>query len=175
MKYLNTYEIKKYPNTKFYWAYESKDFKVHKIITGPNKDKISFRFYDKSNDNYSIKCSTILGCAKVVDTKYENDENLRSIEIGGDKFRRVYINSVEAIIRLFIIDEFSKDFFNSKYFDFKRLINIFGSIFGKVLRDAKNIGNVIDNLKILKQKMLKMEEENFKKWKFENDTKKYNL
>jgi len=176
MKYLKKYETQRYNENRFYWAFECDDFKVHKITYGPNKDKISFRHYDKSNGNYSIKGSAILGCSLVVDTKYEKDEKLRGIEIGGNKYRKVYPRSIEIIIRNFIVNEHGEDYYKQvKSFEIRDLFHTFGDIFSSIMEQANTIGDVIDGLKDLKGKMIKYLEENFKKWELENNVKKYNI
>ena len=177
MIYLNKYESQRYYKNYFFWAFESKYFKVHKITSGPNKDKISFRFYNEENDTYNIKCSAILGCTRIIDTKYESNEKLRSIDIGGKKFRKVYYNSIESILKEFLIYNYTDEQIKKMgyYLDIRKLITIFGGIFSKIMNESKIIGDVIDKLKIIKKEITKKQYEHFKKWKFDNDTKKYNL
>lgn len=158
--------------------------KIHKIPNGVNKDKITFRFFNKINNDYTDKCSLMLGCARVIGTKYENNTEIRNIEIGGDKFRKVLYNTVETIILLFLKDlnytklgkyEINTISGEKYYINTKKLVYLFTDYFQNILTNAINIGDVIDELKKLKPKIIKKHQDIFDEWLLDKNINKFNI
>lgn len=118
-----------------YWIFQDDFLKIRKLPIGSCKGKILFRFYNEQEDNWTV-CSMILGCAKLINTKYEHNNELRKIEIG--EYRKHNISSINAILRLFcqndeeLITRFKKEWTDE-------IQNIVDS--------AINFGDIIDRLK----------------------------
>lgn len=153
----NEYDIDKFdhhinPN---YWAFEDNNLKIHKILHGANKGKIIFRFFDEEEQNFNIKYSMLLGCAKILDTNYENNQKIRAITLGPEKFKNVYNNTVDSILRHFCNND-------------DKLVATMRDEYSKILenvpKESKNLGDIIDKLKLIKY--------NFK---IITEPKKYNL
>lgn len=160
--------------------------KIHKIPNGINKDKITFRFFNKINNDYTDRCSLMLGCARVIGTKYENDTELRNIEIGGSKFRKNHYITIEAIINYFIKDLNYKKYRPSKYeivspdgekyyVNNKYLVTLFEADFQNIVENANIIGDIIDELKKLKPKILKVQQNHYDEWALNKNINKYNI
>ena len=136
MKYLKTYESSKSP-----FIYEvEKEFKIHKIQYGTNKGKTSFKFYNEEACTYSNTLSFLLGCFKILDTKFEHDPKIRRIEFGGDRYRKLMHGTASSIIKRLENVDFVKKEDKLKYGD--KLQNI--------LTYSKNLGDIMDGLKMLK-------------------------
>lgn len=182
MKYLKKYEYKTIEidfDKKSYFEFEDDYLKIHKIKNGENKGKIFFKFFE----DYALIASSslMLGCAKILDSKYEKDKNIRDIEISGHiKFRKIQPNTMEAILKIFvskigypekeaknILSKITKDGFNE-------IVSIDNDIRMIALR-SKNLGEVLDGLKKIQESFIESKIERFKEWEFQNNIKNFNL
>lgn len=138
-----------------YWAFEDEKLKIHKILNGPNKGKILFYFLNEETNLFNDKFSMLLGCAMILDTKYERKKEIREITLGPIQFRKVYVNTITAILERFC--EYDN-----------KLISIMKERFSEQLKqipeNSNNLGDMIDALKIIKYE-----------FKLITEPKKYNL
>lgn len=180
MKYLKTYEEKYEIDLNFdkinsYYLFEDNYLKIKKIKNGENKGKIFFNFFE----DYALisKSSLMLGCAKILDTKYEKNKNIRNIEISDSiKFRKVQPNTMDAILKIFINkigypEKEVKNIFSKRY---NEMMSIDNDIRMIALR-SKNLGEVLDGLKKIQESFIESERERFEEWEFQNNIKNFNL
>lgn len=117
-----------------YWIFQDEFLKIRKLPGGPFKGKILFKFYQDIN-NWDV-CSMILGCAKLINTKYEHNSQLREITIG--EYRKINPSSINAILRLFcqndeeLITRFKKEWTDEIH---------------NIVDSASNFGDIIDGFK----------------------------
>ena len=175
MKHLKIFE-----DYSLNFAFEDENLKIEKILYGNNKDKISFRFY--IDDILSHKSSLMYGCSEILDSKYENNVNVRKIEIGGIKFRQIHENTIRFIIDDFLKKtDYDKDFF--QYMPGKIKVNTIRNIikihftkdFTEIIEKSKNLGEVLDKLKRLRNEILDFLIDYYEEYQLNKDTNKYNL
>lgn len=172
------------------YPYEDNYLKIHKIKQGPNKGKIQFRFiiptdnmfYSKKDEEN--KSSMVLGCVKILDTKYENNSQIRKIELGPVRFRKVAPNTMESVFVEFLIDmgyeaDKSTMYAESRYGIFSNLLKELKEKFSNELKvvaeNANNLGDVIDNIKNIRQKVFDYLKPHFSEWQLQRSAKQYNL
>ena len=175
MKYIKTYED--FENKWF--AFEDSNLRVHKIKNGENKDKIMFATPYKNEDGVETwsKHSLMLGCARLLDTKYENNPKIREVEIGGMKFREIKIGTLSAISRLFLMQMgYSKEKVNTIIVSFSLIsLDPIADNLKSLIETAKNLGEVIDGLRIIRDEFFDFHREEYEAWRLNTDIKKYNL
>lgn len=126
--------------TDNYWVFKDDFLKIRKLTKEPVEGKILFRFY---YEKYEDVCSMLYGCAKLLNTKYENNDQIRGITLGD--YRKVNTSSINAILRLFCQnDEELAKRIKIKYSD-----DIY-----KIVDNAHNLGDVIDGLRIFYDKKI---------------------
>jgi uncharacterized protein YpbB len=171
------YESTDYPAIQFQDEY----LIVHKVTEGPNKGLIKFKVYEESSERYSITYSMLYGAAFLLDSKYETNEQIRNIKLENiAKFRKVNDNTIDAIIFEFLKDiGYSKDKIERMRFDsyhsIKELNTIFFSAIKEVAKYSKNIGEVFDGLRRIRDGFFYYEKPYFDEWKLKNNQEKYNL
>ena len=166
-----------------YWAFEDDYLKIHKILHGTNRGKIQFRTPNKENPYTLNKFSMMYGASVLLDTKYVNLPEIREIEIGRELFRKVATNTMDSIMIEFTkrIDFTDYDNVNDKDgFTIKRLLISsatfkFGDKIKEIALEAKNLGDIFDNLKIVKDEVYEYQTEMYNNFKLELDMKKYNM
>lgn len=176
------------------FPYQDNYLRIHKIKQGPNKGKIHFIFiipteYDtvkhikKDEEN---KYSMVLGCIKILDTEYENNPQIRNIELGPVRFRKVAPNTMESVFIEFLIsmgyeteDKAGNMYSAARFGEFSELLkdlkDTFSDELGKVAETAKNLGEVMDNLKILRNEIFETLKNHFEDWQLQRSIKSYNL
>lgn len=182
MKFVKKYEeiIKRMNRVVLF---QDSNLTIIEIIEGVNKDKISFRIY--GDDGLWEGYSMIAGCVKILDTDYINNSDIRKIEINGEKFRAVQDRTITDVFIEFLID---MGFDKKSATDSNRLINknaqhwnsnydnnIFAKKIRKLTKNARNLGDIFDGLKKIREEFYVFEKEDYEKWKLENTMKKFNL
>ena len=168
----------KYFNAENKWfAFADDNLRIHKIKNGANKDKIIFATPYRENEVETwSKQSLMLGCTSLLDTEHENNPEVRKIEIGGMKFRKIQNTTLGAISRYFLMQMgFSKERVNIIYNGLRILRPIFVDELRKLAETAKNLGEVIDGLKIIREEFFNSNKDEYDAWRLDTDTKKYNL
>jgi len=175
MKYIKNFEDISLPSNDYYYFKDEKLI-VHKIFNGPNQDKIFFRFYNEEHENFSDKCSMMLGCTKILNTEYENIEKIRNMELGGSKFRKVHQNTYNTIFNYFL-EKFGYNSDEVRYVKrrqpYRKWESYFKAELQKIATDAKDLGDVLDGLKKYKKDIYDLME--IEKFRLETDVKKYNM
>lgn len=172
MKIKKFENISKYFNKddRYLYAFEDENLQIEKISYGPNNGKIQIRFYDEKTNHYSYKCSMMAGCARLIDTEYENYPEIRKIELAPDydefkKFRKVQTNTIESILKYFLEK-------NGIINEFIRLSTIkYKEQIKNIAENAKDLGDILDELR----KIYIQIKFDYDEWKMQNDANKYNL
>jgi len=142
---------------------------------GPS-DKQDGQIYLKTratiNNNWT-RTTLIAGVAKLLGTEYENNAKLREIKIP-NTMSTVQYQTKGAIINHFLKDY---DYDRTKMQSRIRLNNIFYSTttFYIMIKNSRNIGELIDKMKEFKKNFKKMEDVEYEKWKMSQEADKYNL
>jgi hypothetical protein len=158
----------------------NKDLLINKITEGANKGKILFKFWNEENRTFGDKYSMMAGCAKILDTEYGKNEQLRNIKLEGMKIRKVQTNTVERVVYNFLLDLGYVNEFPDKYLThggelILRLRNKFSEKIKAIPTTSNDLGDIIDELKKVRQELFDFQREDYEKWVFDTDTKKYNL
>ena len=133
--------LKKYESSGSPFIYKADGyFWIHKINFGANKGKILFRFYNEESRNYADSNSMLLGCFRILGTKHEYDPKLRKIKLGGEKFRKLYYGTLDAIVKRLEDVKYTTNEMRKQYEDKLQ----------DTLTLSKNLGDVMDGLKIMK-------------------------
>lgn len=174
MKYIKMYEY--IVGARGEYKFDDGNLKIYQIIEGPNKGKTQFRFLKDEDIMYYDSNSFMLGSSKILDTDYINNSDIRNIELTNSKHNNLTSPSKHGIIYQF--------FYNLGYNrdDQEQLRKIFSSaehIYGEILENisltSKNLGEVFDRLKKLRDVFFENEIDAFKRYKIEKDANKYNI
>lgn len=159
-----------------YFDFDDGNVRVHKIKNGPNRGKI--RFYFQEEDEGYSKWSMGMGCNKLLDTKYAENEEIRKITLGHlAKFNKLQPNTTHAIIKNLISRELKKlnlpddvpySIMNKVEYEFKEILK-------NIALDCKNLGEVIDKLKNIDVRMSDFIYGYIKQIEFDDRINKYNL
>ena len=168
---------KKYPATQFKDNY----LEVHKITEGANKGKVVFKFYDNYNEIKSLT-SLPFGCAKILDSKYEHNEEIRNVILDVSRFKKVQSNTIEMVLYEFLFDMGYKqesDLSSGiKMFDrdvINDLVSNFSDEIKSVVELSNNIGDVLDGFKKIRNEVFKYQKRHYDEWTLNKDVNKYNL
>jgi len=175
MKYLKIYENFDESFKKPYFAFEDDFLTIHKINNGVNKGKILFKFLDKTG--FDNPYSMTLGCAKILDSEYENYSDIREIKIEG-RFIKVQKNTAEAILHEFLLDMgYEIPSMSMKWvYDIKeKLWEEFEDKIISIPGHAKDLGDVLDGLRKVRNEVFEFQKDHFEKWQLDRDINKYNL
>jgi hypothetical protein len=178
MKYLKIFE--EY-NDMF--QYKDNYVEVQKIVYGPNKGKIRFYFYEPSTDEHHLgtldrySTSLLLGCYKLLGTKYETMSEIRDIKLDSEpKFRKVQTNTADTIMKRLMVD---LGYEENMYAHLPKLREPIRAIFEPKLKqlpiEAKKLGDIIDWIRKFRDDFFAFQREEFEQWELERSMKKYNL
>lgn len=171
------YESTDYPAIQFQDEY----LIVHKVTEGTNKGLIKFKVYEESSERYSITYSMLYGAAFLLDSKYETNEQIRNIKLENiAKFRKVNDNTIDAIIFTFLEDiGYDKESIDKMKFGGEHSIKVLNlmifSAIKKVAKNSKNLGEVFDGLREIRDEFFEFEKPYYNEWKTKKDQEKYNL
>lgn len=167
-----------FENYDSWFFFDDSNIRVHKIKNGPNQGKIRFYFLNVSSSLYS-KCSMGLSCFRILDTKYEKNSEIRNITLGPKRFRILQANTNHTIIKEFVFDILKNHDAGELFSVSHKFINLLELKFEEKLKniavDCKNLGEVMDNLKKIRNEMMEYIKNDLEEWILDQDTKKYNL
>ena len=158
---------------------------VHQIKTGQNKGKILFKFNNEIQSSWD-KYSMMSGCAKIIDTEYEKVPEIREVELGDSKFRKVQGNTIDVVLYEFLKDmgyeNEPNDFgigkgdvlWNGSQEMLKLKVN-FSDKIKMIPADAKNLGEILDKLRVVREKIFEFQKDHFERWEIERSAKRYNV
>jgi len=174
MKYIKKFESRKYPAIQF----KDENLTIWKITEGVHKGNIKFKFYKEIDKEYTDIYSIMSGSAKILDTEYEHNEKIR--EITTDlKNRKVSTNTIDTILYTFIQSVGYEKEDVDKIYRSNRYDNVLKKMFEnkiqKVSDNYKNLGDIFDGLRKVKDEFIKYETPNFEEYKLNKEANKYNL
>jgi len=184
--------------------FEDEKLIVHQIKTGQNKGKILFKFNNEIQSKVVGSCkesissiwiftsswdkySMMSGCSKIIDTKYEKIPEIRRVELGDSKFRKVQGNTIDVILYEFLRDmgyedEPNKfgigkgDVLGNTSEVIKKLKEKFGYTIIKMIPEkSKDLGEILDKLRAVREKIFEFQKDHFELWEAERAAKRYNL
>lgn len=167
--------------------FENDYLKIHKITEGPNKGKILFKF-NENNDTKWSSLSMVSGCAEILDTKYENIPEIRNVELSdNEKFRNVHGNTIDVVLQKFltqmgyvsinknIFDRFVSDVLWYRSEIMVNLKNLFTDKIKMCADSAKDLGEVTDLLKKVRDEVFEYQKDHYDDWELKRNITKYNL
>jgi hypothetical protein len=127
----------------------------------------------KSIHNNWTTRSLITGIAKLLGTKYENNQKLREIKLPNNT-PEVKHQTKNAILKHFLKD-YAYDY--NKYISRQTLNSIVYPeyTFYSMMSNSLNVGEVIDKMKEFKKNFKIQEDKEFEEWKIKEEAKKFNL
>ena len=180
MKYLKIYEdFEKYPAVQFQDEYMI----VHKVTVGDNKGRIKFKFYDEEDKNYSNICSMMFGAAKILDTNYIDNEEIRKLKIVKNKFKKVPTNTIDVVLNCFLeqmgYNPTSWRQHPDEHTDREQLIKILKENFEDKIKnvalESKELGDIFDNLLKVRNEIFEFQREHYSEYDARRMSKKYNV
>jgi len=157
-----------------YLAFNDEYLSIHKILNGANKGKIRFILHDPLTGGGDYKYSMMGGCGYILGTKYDKMPEVRNITVGG--FRKVPTNTMEHIFNDFIEDMGYEDLVYAHERKIKEdLLKNFGDEIKKVAEESYNLGDILDGLKNIQNKVFSHLKNDYEEWRLKKDTDKYNL
>ena len=174
MKHLKYFENKTYPAIQF------KDEKIiiWKVTEGVHKGNVKIKFYKDSTGQYSDIWSTMAGCAKILNTKYESNQQIREI-IPEIKKRKISTNTIDTILYTFILNVgYDKDDAD-KIYRSQRYDNVLKKSFEEKIQNVsdnyKNLGDIFDGLRKVREEFIENEQIFFDEYNLNKEANKYNL
>ena len=160
-----------------YDTFEDKNLIVHQIKHGENMGKIFFRFRNKDTKEFTDKYMMVYGCVKILDTKYEKNTIIRNIKLGPIKFRKVQVNTLGATLNTFLKDlgYDNMEIDNVKKRSLSTIIPKFHDKVRELVMTAKNLGDVLDGLREIREYIFNNQREYYEEWKLNKKITKYNL
>lgn len=158
------------------FPFKDDKIKIHQVKNGPNKGKIGINFIDENQ-----KFAYASGCARLLDTEYEHNIEIRNVKIS-PKFKKITQFSVEVILRYFLLDMgYVEDVDNN----IENVIWVGSDVMTilkdkfeddfKELENSKNLGDVMDGLRKIRDEVFEFQREHFEEWEMNRNAKKYNL